>query len=126
MKKDGFTLIELLAVISLLGILATLAVTSAINVSIHLKEDMFCEKIAFIETAAKQYGSGIYEPGMDVELTVAELVKLGALKKDQDVSGSYVLDPRDNSSMDAIKVKIYAKNKRAYAHVEVDQSMCES
>ena len=96
------------------------------DVSIHLKEDMFCEKIAFIETAAKQYGSGIYEPGMDVELTVAELVKLGALKKDQDVSGSYVLDPRDNSSMDAIKVKIYAKNKRAYAHVEVDQSMCES
>ena len=96
------------------------------DVSIHLKEDMFCEKIAFIETAAKQYGSGIYEPGMDVELTVAELVKLGALKKDQDVYGSYVLDPRDNSSMDAIKVKIYAKNKRAYAHVEVDQSMCES
>ncbi len=126
MKKNGFTLIELLAVISLLGILATLAVTSAINVSINLKEDMFCEKIAFIETAAKQYGSSIYEPGMDVLITVSELVKLGALKKDQDVSGSYVLDPRDNSSMDHIEVRIYSKNKRAYAHVDVDQSMCEN
>lgn len=126
MKKNGFTLVELLAVIALLAILATLAVTSAINVSINLKEDMYCEKLDFIETAAKQYGSSIYEPGMNVELTISELVKLGALKKDQDVAGSYVLDPRDNSSMDQIKVRIYAKNKRAYAHVNVDQSMCES
>ena len=126
MQKNGFTLIELLAVISLLGILATLAVTSAINVSVNLKEDMFCEKIDFIETAAKQYGANIYEQGMDLTFTVGELVKLGALKKDQDVAGSYILDPRDNSSMDEIRVRIYAKNKRAYAHVETDQSMCES
>ena len=125
MKNQGFTLIELLAVIALLGILATIAVTSAINVSINLKEDMFCEKIDFIETAAKQYGSTIYEPGMDVTLTVGELVKLGALKRDQDVEGSYIIDPRDNSSMDEVKVQIYSKNKRAYAHVDVDQSMCE-
>ena len=63
---------------------------------------------------------------MDVTLTVSELVKLGALKRDQDVEGSYVIDPRDNSSMDQIKVQIYSKNKRAYAHVDVDQSMCEN
>ena len=127
-KRSGFTLIELLAVIALLGILATLAVSSAINISQNLKVKMYCEKIDFIETGAKQYGTDIFD-SLDetgITISVGELVKRGALKSDQNVAGSYILDPRDNSSMDSISVRIYLKNKRAYAHVDVDTSMCES
>ncbi len=124
-RKKGFTLIELLAVIALLGILGTLAVTSAINISADLKTDMYCEKLTFIESQAKLYGNDHFTSDMDVELSLLELMQLGYLKADQEVEGSYFLDPRDNSSMDQTTVRIYANNKRSYAHVNVDDSMCD-
>ncbi len=125
MKKKGFTLVELLAVIALLGILATLAVTSAINVSVGIRNDMYCEKLEFIENNAKQYGLDHYRNDLNETFTVKELVDLGYIKIDQDVEGARVIDPRDNSSMEEVKVNIYVKNRRAYAHVNVDASVCE-
>lgn len=127
-QKRGFTLIELLAVIALLGVLATIAVTSAINISIKLKEKMYCEKIAFIENGAKQYGSDIIDSldATGITLTVGDLVNKGVLKKDVDTPGSYIQDPRSKVSMDGIRVRIYLKNHRAYAHVDADVSKCEA
>lgn len=127
MNKKGFTLVELLAVIVILGLLATVAVTSAINVSTKLKVKMYCEKVQLIESGAKQYGADIIDSldATGITMTVGDLVKQGAIKKDEDTPGSYVQDPRDKSSMDSISVRIYLKNKRAYVHVNADTSMCE-
>ena len=61
-----------------------------------------------------------------IQVTVADLVTSGKLRYDQNTPGSYVLDPRDNSTMDAITMRIYLKNKRAYVHLNVDSSICES
>lgn len=127
-KRNGFTLVELLAVIALLAIIATLAVTSAINVSVKLKDDMYCEKLEFISSAAKQYGTDMIDSLTEagIQVTVADLVTSGKLRYDQNTPGSYILDPRDNSSMDHITMRIYLKNKRAYVHLNVDESFCAS
>ncbi len=126
-KKSGFTLIELLAVIALLAILGTIATTSAINISKNLKKDMLCEKIEFIESEAKNYGSDVIDTLTEegIVVTVSELVEKGYIKKDQNVAGSYVLNPYDDTAMDGVTVKIYRKNNRAYAHVNYDASFCE-
>lgn len=125
--KKGFTLVELLAVIALLAIIITIAATSAISISKKLKDDMFCQQVDFISTAAKTYGSDIInqldETGIIVK--VKDLVDKGYLKKDQNVPGSYILNPKDDSSMDEVEVRIYLKNHRAYAHVDIDTSSCE-
>ena len=119
MKKNGFTLVELLAVIMLLGILATIGVTSAINMSKKIKDDMFCQKIDFIFSAAKMYGNdrldSLTETG--VNITVKDLVDYGYLKKDQDVSGHYVINPKDDSALDKAEVYVYLKNHRATAEM---------
>ena len=88
---------------------------------------MYCEKLDFIENAAKQYGSDMLDSlnTTGITLSLGELVNRGKLKADQNVAGSYIIDPRDNSSMDHITVRIYLKNKRAYAHVNVDRTICE-
>lgn len=120
MKNRGFTLVELLAVIALLGIIATIAVTSSINISKKLRNDMYCEQIEFIGSAAKQYGVTIFE-GLDetgVTVTVNDLIKKGYLKPDQ-------VNLNDDSSLADVTVRIYKKNNRAYAHVNMDTSTCE-
>lgn len=126
-NKKGFTLVELLAVIALLSVIVTLAATSAISISKKLKDDMYCQQVDFISTAAKTYGSDIIDRLDETGITVKvkDLVDKGYLKKDQDVPGSYILDSRDGSSMDEVEVRIYLKNHRAYAHVDVDTSSCE-
>ena len=120
-QKNGFTLVELLAVIGILGLLVTIAATSAINISKKLKNEMLCDTLDFIESAGKTYGSDIFD-GLDedgLDLTVGELATKGYLKKDQTVN------PVDNSSMDEVSVHIYRKNNRAYAHVDFEDSFCE-
>lgn len=128
-ERNGFTLVELLAVISLLAILSTVAVTSAINISKKLKEDMLCEKIEFLVSDAKRYGADrIDEIGTEASpttITVGKLVDLGYTKKDQNVAGSYVINPRDDSSMDHVTISVYKKNSRAYAHVNLDDTNCD-
>lgn len=134
-KQNGFTLVELLAVIALLGILGAIATTSAINISRKLKEDMLCEKLDFIANAAKTYGSDIFDdlsenPDIKKEVTIRTLVDKGYLKKDQDKEEGFIINPLDDSIMDSIKVQIYRKNNRAYAHIDtaaagMDTSFCD-
>lgn len=119
-QNGGFTLVELLAVIALLGIIATIAVTSAINISKDLKEDMFCQQVDFISTAAKTYGQDIFDGLTEsgVTIKVSELIKKGYLKKDQ-------VNLKDDSSLENVDVRVYRKNNRAYAHVNIETSSCE-
>jgi len=119
-RNSGFTLIELLAVIALLGIIATIAVTSAINVSKDLKGDMFCQQVEFISSAAKTYGQDIFDGLTEsgVTIKVSELIQKGYLKKDQ-------VNLKDDSSLENVNVRVYRKNNRAYAHVDIDTSSCD-
>ena len=119
-NNKGFTLVELLAVIVILALLVTIAVPSTIAISNKLKENMFCKKIESIEIAAKLYGEDrkdsfteSYETYPSRTISVSDLIASGDLKKDNSTS-PFVLDPRDNSSMDEIQLTVYEKYNRIY------------
>lgn len=119
-NSKGFTLVELLAVIVILAILITIAVPSTIGISNKLKENMFCKKIDSIEVAAKLYGEDRkssftenYETYPSRKIVVKDLIETGDLKKDNNTS-PYILDPRDNTSMDDLELIVYEKYNRIY------------
>lgn len=119
-NNKGFTLVELLAVIVILAILITIAVPSTIGISNKLKENMFCKKIDSIEVAAKLYGEDrkdsfteTYETYPSRKIMVKDLIETGDLKKDNSTS-PYILDPRDNTSMDDLELTVYEKYNRIY------------
>lgn len=136
-NNKGFTLVELLAVIVILAILVTIAVPSTIGISNKLKENMFCKKIDSIEVAAKFYGEDRkssfdqqylcgYEDKEKTKpiqcssttISVQALINSGDLKKDNNVCGGdnspCIVDPRDNSGLDAMELTIYEKYNRIY------------
>ncbi len=124
-NNKGFTLVELLAVIVILALLITIAVPSTIAISNKLKENMFCKKIDSIEVAAKLYGEdrkdSFSESYTDADGTsytsrrikVKDLIETGDLKKDNSTE-PFIVDPRDNESMDDLELTVYVKYNRIY------------
>ncbi len=133
MNNKGFTLVELLAVIVVLAILIAIAVPSTISISNKLKVNMYCSKIDSIETAAKLYGEDRKDSFIDKydsqypskTITVKTLVESGDLKKDNNAE-PYIVDPRDNKSMDDFSFIVYVKYNRIYVHFpEEVNTTCE-
>ena len=115
--NKGFTLVELLAVIVLLGLLATIAVPSAIGISNNIKKNMYCEKVDMIISDAKRWGDGhLSQLSTDCykTLTVKDLVIQGITSK-EDHEGFFVENPFTGDAMDSNEIGIYLMNNRAYA-----------
>lgn len=122
-NKNGFTLVELLAVIVVLAIIITIAVPSAISISNKIKAKMYETKIQMILDAAKLYGQenpsnvvNSIDNCSNSKITVGTLVNDGYIKKD-DVKNGNVVNPKDNSSMNNLKICIYKKNNRVYSKI---------
>lgn len=122
-NKNGFTLVELLAVIVVLAIIITIAVPSAISISNKIKAKMEETKRQMIVDAAKLYGQenpssvvNSIDNCSNSKITVGTLVNDGYIKKD-DVKNGNVVNPKDNSSMNNLKICIYKKNNRVYSKI---------
>ena len=93
MKNRGFTLIELLAVILILSLLTTLAVTSVTKMVRNSKEKLYTTQIKSIEVAAENWAAdhlaSLPEAGSCIYITVDDLQKYGVLDND-------IKDPRTN------------------------------
>ena len=135
MKKNGFTLVELLAVIVIMAILLTIAVPNVIGVSNKIRKNMYCSKIDDIEAAAKLYGNDyideIEKSGNEKIIYVYTLVENNMFKKEKDNcvlksnDNPCITDPRDNSSMDNVSIKLTKKDKRINAEYDKDKkSVC--
>ena len=124
-NKNGFTLVELLAVIVVLAIIITIAVPSAISISNKIKAKMEDTKRQMIVDAAKLYGQenpssvvNSIDNCSNSKITVGTLVNDGYIKKDDVKNGEEaVVNPKDNSSMNNLKICIYKKNNRVYSKI---------
>ncbi len=115
--KKGFTLVELLAVIVILALLATVAVPAAFSISENIKEDMYCEKVNMLKSAAKTWGnehSSQLKTNCYKKVKVSFLVNQGVVKRENETS-PYILNPLTSESMDDREIYLYLKNKRATA-----------
>ncbi len=140
MKDKGFTLVELLVVIVLIGVVSGIAVTGIISNQKRLQEDLFCDKVEFIEQGAILWGQdneSVVAAGtagtisgesiVYVDVLVSELLDSNYLKSDEDEVDS-LLDPRDDSSLTDEKVRVYLKYERIYADYifgSSDATLCD-
>lgn len=129
MKKNGFTLIEILIVIIIIGIIATIAITSSMGSTKRMNQKLYEEKIDYVLTAAKQFGQSstelftgecrhLEEPVSDAKcfnITVKNLLDNNYIKADD------VIDPRDvSANINNTKIEVQYYYDRVYAVVYED------
>ena len=141
MKKKGFTLIELLAVIIILGLVMTIAVTSIGNLTKKSQERMLDEKIRFIEESAVLYGQDMRGSVVNspkkyknkyscITIEVNDLVP-EYLDKDVDnceVGTNCIVNPlSEKDYLDNYNIVIYYRNNRINAKFDKnDDLVCAS
>ena len=118
-NNKGFTLVELMAVIVILAIIIGIAVPGSIAISHKIKVKMYNTKVNMIEQAAELYVQESSSVLGDVTcFKVQELIDKGYVKKDE---AQNVIDPRDNSSLNDIKVCVEKKDRRYKAEFNSDK-----
>lgn len=138
MNNKGFTLVELLAVLVILSLLITVAVPSVNKILLNINENMYCEKVTNLENAARLYAEDYYMDQSSIDEKVIEgsipfsiLIEKSYLSKDEETctlgsdNNPCILDPRDDTGMDNLTFRVYTKNRRIYASVNFDKSMCD-
>ena len=101
MKKDGFTLIEILVVVILLGILITFTSVSVIKIRKNTLNDLYKNKIKYIETSASEWGSdnlNLLNNNSCHYINVGFLITNGYAVGDND-NKTELLNPLDNNSL---------------------------
>lgn len=95
--NKGFTLIELICVITILGLIALIAVPTVNNMIANSKEKAYEEQISTIEKTARNYMSKNYDqlpgqtPGATTCLLIETMQKAGLLTKEE------IKNPKDET-----------------------------
>ena len=123
MNKKGFTLIELLSVVIIIGIIATVALTS-INYTIRrTKEKLFVEQVERIEAGLRSWGLEnidllpINEEGISF-FPITDLKSRGIIDSDE------VIDPRTNKPMTGCMIIKFDQSINQYTF-RYSQDSCE-
>lgn len=95
MNKLGFTLVEMLAVIILLGILITFTVVSIVEIRKDSIENLYNNKITYIETGAKEWGNDNLNllSSNCTYVEVSDLITVGYIAGDSE-NKLNLIDPR--------------------------------
>lgn len=124
MNKNGFTLIEMLAVITILALVSTVAASSAVNITRNSKENLYCTKLNFIKSMAREYAvnyekelnnsTDYFEGNKSIKITVKDLIQAGKISPDKEES---LISPLDNSVLDELEIILYLKNNQINAYI---------
>lgn len=118
MNKKGYTMVELIAVIAVfsIGYFITVGIISN-KINVNYDEKLYEQKIDAIETQAALYAQGneeLFKDSNSIYLTIDDLAKADAIISNKD---GVVIDPRDNGSLNDVKVKITNKDSKITAKV---------
>lgn len=120
--KKGFTLIELLAVISILGIIATITVSSIIEIINTSKKDTLTEQKRIIVRAAQRWGTDNVKnlSSNSCDITISKLKSEGYL------INKSVIDPTNGKQMTGcVKISFDSDNNQyKYEYVEKCEKEC--
>ncbi len=123
-SKKGFTLIELIAVIALASIIVVIAVYSVKDAGSNIKAKDYENKINLIETSAIFYAQDNIT-SYPQTITIQDLIESKYLEVDIEensttcTSGSgCLLNPINNSSMNALEIIISKVNNNVVAEVQ--------
>lgn len=115
-EKNGFTLVELLAVIVILAIVITIAVSSFGKITNRMKQKSRENLISYIETKAEAYSN---ETG-NLRTNVDHLVKEGYL--DPDDEAGHIIDPINGEYLNCYIVDIVNENNNYYGRFIDDEN----
>lgn len=120
MKNKGFTLTELIGVITLLGIIALIAVPIINKTITNSKNKSYNAQIKAIEDAGKKWGvenTDLLPADDDTQcnISLVELINAGYLENDQ------IKDPRDKSMMQGSIEISYTSSTQSY-HYDYKES----
>lgn len=130
MNKKGFTLVELLAVLVILAIIMTIAVSSVGAIRKNMNIKMTGQKLSLIIERAKDYGEDhkddLYSKQNNSqtpqgEVSVQVLLDEGYLDTDDtDSSGRKIIkDNRNDNSLNGVIARYYLEHDRVYACIPI-------
>lgn len=97
--KKGFTLIELICVITILGLIALIAVPTVGNIINSSKEKAYEDQIATIEKTAKNYMAKNYTELPSQTKDASSCVSINKMKTAGLLSAEEIKDPRDETNI---------------------------
>lgn len=125
-NKKGFTLVEVLAVITILGVIALIAVPVYIVINNNMKNKLYETKVGSIETAAELYAADnkddLFTTGDTEIITVGKLLNEKYLENEPECeekhgTGKDICNPKDNTSMKDIQIEIEKANRNYTANI---------
>lgn len=118
-KKNGYTIVELVVLIGIMGI-ATLIILPQLSKAFYDERDEFYQAdIRLYLRQAEKYGEANKEEIKNEEykvVSIGDLVSAGYIGANND---GIVVDARDASSMNEVKIKLYyeAEEDKIYAEL---------
>ena len=117
--KKGFTLIELICVITILGLIALIAVPTVNNIINNSKEKAYEDQIATIEKTAKNYMAKNYKDLPNQENGNYKCVSIEDIQKAGLLTTEDIKDPRDESKIITGGVEVtWNNNKYTYKYTD--------
>lgn len=117
--KKGFTLIELICVITILGLIALIAVPTVNNIINNSKKEAYKDQIATIEKTAKNYMAKNYTELPSQTSSVPKCITIDKMQQAGLLTSEDIKDPSDDSKTITGGVKVaWNGSKYTYEYTE--------
>lgn len=112
-RKTGFTLVELLAVITILGLIALIAIPAVTNTMSKQKEKLYYDQLNQLIMASKNWGTDHLDVLSENDINILKLEDLQKIDPNNNVKylDDEFINPKTDEKFENISVYIYKKEK---------------